>query len=68
MIFMIGYSLFRVIKGNKDQMNIAIIVLMLLISAVTFDMEYWSSITFVCLFLFGHLTGIKEEAVEKDEI
>lgn len=68
LLFMIGYSLFKVIKGNKDQMHIAIIVLMLLISAATFDMEYWSSITFVCLFLYGHLTGIKEETIEKDEI
>lgn len=53
----LGFTIYELIKGDKNGKHLAVVILSLNICALTFDMQYWSSITFVFLYMFGLLVG-----------
>ena len=61
MIFGIIYIIYKILKGNDKQMKIAIIIFNLQLCAISFDMQYWSSISFIALYFMGYLLGVSDE-------
>ena len=53
----LGFTIYKLVKGDTNQKYIALVLLSLSICALTFDMQYWSTITFVYLYMFGLLLG-----------
>lgn len=54
-IVCVGY---KMIVGDQEQTKIAAILFAFQLSAISFDMQYWSSISFIALFFMGFLLGI----------
>lgn len=55
MLFGIIYVGYKMIVGNQEQTKIATILFAFQLSAISFDMQYWSSISFIALFFMGIL-------------
>lgn len=53
----LSFTIYKLVKGDINQKYIALVILSLSICALTFDMQYWSTITFVYLYMFGLLLG-----------